>query len=236
MRSADDRPSTHPGVRQETADSAQRPRPSQAAADAHLARGRRVAGDVGAVTDRGKLVLVSSNPNKGIEAERILGIPLLRVSLALPEIQAATVEEISRYKLEVARTKGYGRLIVEDVSLGFDELGHFPGPYVRWLLEAAGGKGLAAIAYALNNRAASAQCCVAYWDGVDGHLFSGRCSGEVLVQPRGLQNFGWDAWFQPAGSDHTFAEMTPEEKDKLSHRGDAYRKLAAHLARETGRK
>ena len=95
-----------------------------------------------------RLILVSSNPNKGIEAERILGVPLLRVALSLPEIQAATVEDVTRHKLEIAWTKGYGRLIVEDVSLGFDELGNFPGPYVRWLLEAAGGKGLAAIAYA----------------------------------------------------------------------------------------
>jgi hypothetical protein len=42
------------------------------------------------------LSLVSSNPNKGIEAERILGVPLLRVAVPLPEIQAATVEEITR--------------------------------------------------------------------------------------------------------------------------------------------
>src|SRR5215472_9079936 len=54
-----------------------------------------------------KIILVSSNPNKAIEAERILGMPLLRVSLSLPEIQAATVEEITRYKLEAARSKGY---------------------------------------------------------------------------------------------------------------------------------
>jgi len=175
------------------------------------------------------LILVSSNPNKGIEAERILGVPLLRVSLALPEIQAATVEEITRYKLEVARTKGYQRLIVEDVSLGFDELGNFPGPYVRWLLEAAGGTGLAAIAYALNNRAAKAQCCVAYWDGGQGHMFLGECAGDVLVEPRGARSFGWDAWFQPRGSTKTFAEMSPQEKDGVSHRGNAYRQLAAHL-------
>ena len=181
------------------------------------------------MTDRDALILVSSNPNKGIEAERILGIPLLRVSLALPEIQAATVEEITRYKLEVARTKGYHRLIVEDVSLGFDELGNFPGPYVRWLLEAAGGKGLAAIAYALNDRAAHALCCVAYWDGTQGHMFLGACAGEVLVEPRGEQKFGWDAWFQPHGMKKTFAEMSPDEKDRVSHRGHAYRQLAAHL-------
>jgi len=175
------------------------------------------------------LILVSSNPHKGIEAERILGMPLLRVSLPLPEIQAASVEEISRYKLEVARTKGYARLLVEDVSLGFDELGNFPGPYVKWLLEAAGGKGLAAMAYALNNRSALAQCCVAYWDGSEGKLFTGECRGEVLVQPRGEQKFGWDAWFKPNGSDKTFAEMSDAEKDAISHRGDAYRKLAQYL-------
>lgn len=179
------------------------------------------------------LILVSSNPNKGIEAERILGIPLLRVSLSLPEIQAATVEEITRYKAEVAKTKGYGRLLVEDVSLGFDELGHFPGPYVRWLLEAAGGKGLAAIAYALNNRAATAQCCVGYWNGSEVKIFVGKTPGEILVEPRGERHFGWDAWFLPSRSEKTFAEMTPDEKDAVSHRGKAYRKLAAYLDSET---
>jgi non-canonical purine NTP pyrophosphatase (RdgB/HAM1 family) len=179
-----------------------------------------------------KLILVSGNPNKGIEAERILGVPLLRVNLALPEIQAATVEEITRYKLDVARTKGYQRLIVEDVSLGFDELGNFPGPYVRWLLEAAGGKGLGAIAYALLNRSAKAQCCVAYWDGSEPHVFLGECEGEVLVEPRGDTHFGWDAWFVPRGSAKTFAEMSDDEKDHLSHRGHAYRALAKHLTSE----
>ena len=181
------------------------------------------------MSERGKLILVSSNPNKGIEAERILGLPLLRVSIVLPEIQAADVEAITRYKLEVARSKGYSHLIVEDVSLGFDELGNFPGPYVRWLLEAAGGRGLAAIAYALNNRAAKAECCVAYWDGTRGEVFRGVTEGEILVEPRGEQNFGWDAWFQPRGVKKTFAEMTPEEKDEVSHRGAAYRQLSAYL-------
>jgi non-canonical purine NTP pyrophosphatase (RdgB/HAM1 family) len=179
-----------------------------------------------------KLILVSSNPNKGIEAERILGLPLLRVSLALPEIQAATVEDITRYKVEVARTKGYNRLIVEDVSLGFDELGNFPGPYVRWLLEAAGGTGLAAVAYALNNRAARAQCCVGYWNGREAQTFLGETPGEILVQPRGDRHFGWDAWFQPRGSSKTFAEMTDDEKDAVSHRGHAYRLLAECLRKE----
>lgn len=184
------------------------------------------------MTTAEKLILVSSNPNKGIEAERILGVPLLRVSIVLPEIQAATVEDVTRYKLEVARTKGYSRLVVEDVSLGFDELGNFPGPYVRWLLEAAGGKGLGAIAYALLDRSARAQCCVAYWDGREPKLFIGETKGQILVEPRGERHFGWDAWFQPEGSSKTFAEMSAEEKDELSHRGKAYRQLGEYLRRE----
>ncbi len=159
------------------------------------------------MSERDKLIFVSSNPNKAIEAERILGIPLVRASIVLPEIQAADVKDITRYKLEVART--------------------------NWLLEAAGGKGLAAIAYALNNRTAKAQCCVAYWDGSAGHIFCGECAGEVLVQPRGQESFGWDPWFQPHGSNKTFAEMTAEEKDQLSHRGRAYRQLAEHLKSES---
>ena len=183
-----------------------------------------------------QLILVSGNPNKGIEAERILGVPLLRVSISLPEIQARTVEEITRYKLEVARTKGYLNLIVEDVSLGFDELGDFPGPYVRWLLEAAGGKGLGAIAYALLNRAATARCCVAYWDGSEAHFFHGETRGEILVEPRGDQRFGWDAWFMPRGADKTYGEMNDAEKDAVSHRGHAYRHLRSFLrsGRSTG--
>ncbi len=181
---------------------------------------------------REPLILVSTNPNKGIEAERILGTPVLRVALALPEIQAATVEDITRYKIEVARAKGYSRLIVEDVSLGFDELGNFPGPYVRWLLEAAGGKGLAAIAYALNNRSARAQCCVGYWNGRETKTFLGEVEGDILVQPRGERHFGWDAWFQPRDSKKTFAEMSDAEKDAISHRGRAYRMLAGYLQKE----
>ena len=106
---------------------------------------------------------------------------------------------------------------------------------MRWLLEAAGGKGLAAIAYALNNRAAKAQCCVGYWDGSTARTFIGEVAGEILVQPRGERHFGWDAWVLPRGSQKTFAEMSDDEKDAISHRGHAYRMLAAHLAQESGR-
>ena len=121
-------------------------------------------------------------------------------------------------------------MIVEDVSLGFEKLGDFPGPYVRWLLEAAGGEGLAAIAFALRDRAAIARCCVGYWDGKESTLFTGVCPGEILVEPRGSAHFGWDPWFVPRhGGGRSFAELSDEEKDGISHRGLAYAQLKAHL-------
>lgn len=175
------------------------------------------------------IVFVSSNPNKAIEAERILGIPLLRADLSLPEIQASTVEEITRHKLELARTRGHHRIIVEDVSLGFSELGGFPGPFVRWLLEAAGGKGLGAIAFALRDRSAVARCCIGFFDGDELRILVGETRGEILVEPRGESGFGWDAWFLPEGSRRTYAELTAEEKDRISHRGKAYRQLGLLL-------
>jgi len=182
------------------------------------------------LTDPQTLTLVTSSANKVAEATRLLGIPLRQLAIDLTETQAATLEEITCHKLARARAAhGPGRVIVEDVSLGLDELGGFPGPYVRWLIESAGGAGLAAIARGLGDRAAHARCCLAYWDGYGTRLFQGVTPGEVLVTPRGAQTFGWDAWFEPEGSPKSFGEMTPEEKDRVSHRAKAYRQLAAFL-------
>lgn len=177
------------------------------------------------MSQRQPIVFVTSNPNKAIEAERILGMPLLHADISLPEIQAATVEEITRYKLQAARSNALGRLIVEDVSLGLEALGGFPGPYVKWLLEAAGGRGLAAVSYALNDRTAVARCCLGYWDGVRSHILVGEIRGVVVVEPQGEERFGWDPFFVPHGSRKSFAEMDPGEKDRISHRGKAWRAL-----------
>ena len=65
------------------------------------------------------------------------------------------------------------------------------------------------------------------------------CEGEILNEPRGLGGFGYDPAFAPIEqsgertglvSERSFAEMTPEEKDALSHRGKALRELVAHLS------
>jgi XTP/dITP diphosphohydrolase len=73
----------------------------------------------------------------------------------------------------------------------------------------------------------------------DEELFEGRCEGTLAEHPRGSGGFGYDPAFVPddTGPDdqRTMAELAPEEKHAISHRGRAARKLAAHLGVEVGK-
>jgi XTP/dITP diphosphohydrolase len=66
------------------------------------------------------------------------------------------------------------------------------------------------------------------WDG-DEHFFEGIVEGKIRHQPAGNGGFGYDPVFQPDGYDITFAEMTMEEKNKISHRARAMEKLISFL-------
>ena len=67
------------------------------------------------------------------------------------------------------------------------------------------------------------------------HFVSGECEGTIALAERGENGFGYDSIFIPLDGDgRTFAEMTPSEKDDLSHRGRALRKLPELLARIVG--
>ena len=59
--------------------------------------------------------------------------------------------------------------------------------------------------------------------------FEGRVDGTLVWPPRGDKGFGYDPMFVPTGYDLTFGEMDPEEKHRISHRADAFRKLTAAL-------
>ncbi|HUJ97219.1 MAG TPA: non-canonical purine NTP pyrophosphatase, partial [Stellaceae bacterium] len=63
----------------------------------------------------------------------------------------------------------------------------------------------------------------------DGHVdcFRGEVHGDLVFPPRGQRGFGYDPIFVPAGGSETFGEMEPAAKHAISHRGAAFRKLAA---------
>ncbi|RPD98015.1 non-canonical purine NTP diphosphatase [Aureibaculum marinum] len=61
------------------------------------------------------------------------------------------------------------------------------------------------------------------------YIFEGICKGEILNKPQGTEGFGYDPIFKPSGFDKSFAEMSLEEKGKISHRGKAIQKLVTFL-------
>jgi XTP/dITP diphosphohydrolase len=73
---------------------------------------------------------------------------------------------------------------------------------------------------------------IALWFGGEMHVFRGRVDGTILTEKRGTQGFGYDPIFQPIGYSKTFAEMTSEEKNALSHRGRALQQMMAFLERQ----
>jgi XTP/dITP diphosphohydrolase len=180
-----------------------------------------------------RFALVTGNPGKLAEARRMVGRAveggaIEAVAMDLPEIQSLDYREVLRAKGEEAWRRLGRPLVVEEAGLDLAALGGFPGPLVKWMLEAAGAAGIARTAAALGDSRATARCFLLYQDGERSVVAEGATEG-TLVAPRGSGGFGWDPVFQPEGSERTFAELAGQEKDAVSHRGRAWRALLAAL-------
>jgi dephospho-CoA kinase len=175
-------------------------------------------------------ILVTGNRNKLEEARRLVGGGLRGHALDLQEIQSLDLAEILEVKGDGAAAANLGApVIVEDVSLDLDALGGFPGPLVKWMLQATGPEGLARTAHALGNPAATARCALLLDTGSKRVRAEGVARGRILEVPRGEDGFGWDPIFVPDGEQRTYAELPPRRKDAIGHRGLAWRALVAKL-------
>ncbi|MDY7095357.1 MAG: dephospho-CoA kinase [Acidobacteriota bacterium] len=175
--------------------------------------------------------LVTGNPNKLAEARRLVGEGLRGLALDLQEIQSLDLAEILEVKGDgAAAAKPGASVIVEDVSLELDALGGFPGPLVKWMLQAVGPEGIARTVHALGNPAATARCALLLDTGTRRVRAEGVARGRILKAPRGDEGFGWDPIFLPDGEERTYAELPPRRKDAIAHRGLAWRALVARLA------
>ncbi len=175
-------------------------------------------------------VFVTGRAEKAREAER-LGFRLERMDLDLIEPQALDPADVVEWKAREA----FGRLgrpvIVEDSGLAIHAWGDFPGALVKWIEKSAGLETMARMLDAFPDRSATATCVVAHFDGQRVVAGRGEVTGTIAVSPRGSGGFGWDSLFIPTGAARTFAEMTGEEKDRVSHRRRAWEALARHLPR-----
>ncbi len=130
--------------------------------------------------------------------------------------------------------------VADDSGIEVDALGGAPGPRsARYAGEGARDvDNLRQLLVALkgvpgSGRTARYRCvaAIAWPDGRELHA-EGVCEGTLGTKPRGSGGFGYDPLFVPAGWDRTMAELAPEEKDRISHRGRAFRALRERLAEE----
>jgi XTP/dITP diphosphohydrolase len=193
-------------------------------------------------------VLASANPDKVKEIVAVLSAALPVELLPRPESVPDVVEDAdtlvgnARLKARALVAATGSAAVADDTGLEVDALGGAPGVYsARYAGEDATYgdnvtkllRELAALGDGGVPRRASFKtvALVAFPDGTE--LWAeGVLPGTIAVAERGTNGFGYDPVFVPDDGDgRTFAEMRPEEKDAVSHRGRAFRALAAELAR-----
>lgn len=175
------------------------------------------------------LTLVTSNPNKKIEVEEILvGVEITTKALEIPEIQSMDLKEIVLAKAKAAYAMVGSPVLVEDVAFELECLKGFPGPFVKFWKQVVGYELALEIANLQNKYGATARCGAAYCNGDDVHYVEGVVNGRLTAK-KGESNFGFDPYFIPEGHEKTFAQMSIEAKNGLSHRARAFKELRNEL-------
>lgn len=175
------------------------------------------------------LYFITGNQNKVAEMKAIVP-EIEQMQIDLPEIQDIDPHKIIAAKLQEALKHHSGPFIVEDTSLTMETLNGLPGPFIKWFMDAIGIDGLWDIVSKRDSQKATARAIIGYAaDPKSIQFFEGTIPGQI-VSPRGEARFGWDPIFQPDGFEKTFAEMTPEEKNAVSHRKQAATKLKEFLS------
>lgn len=177
-------------------------------------------------------VLVTSNENKWREAIAILGHPIERIALELPEIQASTTAEVALAKAKAAFELLKRPVIVEDAGVELLGLGGFPGPFIKFWEKLGGLKSICSAADGLEDRRAVAVCALGLCNAEGSSVVEGRVQGTIAKVPQGTQGFGWDAIFIPEGQTQTFAEMSADLKNARSHRRRAWELLGDRVVRQ----
>lgn len=187
-----------------------------------------------------KIVFATNNAHKLTEVQAILGPGFelvtprsLGITEEIPE-DSPTIAGNASQKAHYLHERTGLDCFADDTGLEVDALDGAPG--VRSARYATDGHDFAAnnavllrnLKGAGDRRARFRTVVSLILDGEE-HLFEGIVEGHIAQCPSGSEGFGYDPLFIPEGSAKTFAEMTPDEKNALSHRGRAVRKLADFL-------
>lgn len=187
-----------------------------------------------------KLVFATNNINKVEEVKAkvgkyyyIISLDELGEDVDIPEI-GNTLEENAMIKASYVWNKYTSNCIADDTGLEVSALNNAPGVYsaryagdnkdfranIEKLLKELDG---------IEDRSARFRTVIALIKDGKKFLFEGIVEGQITKEARGNGGFGYDSVFQPIGYDKTFAELTLEEKNEISHRARALDQLVLFL-------
>jgi len=186
-----------------------------------------------------RLVIATHNKGKLAEIDDLLrpfGIEVVgagELGLPEPEETGDSFEANAILKARVAAEASELPALADDSGLVVPALGGEPGIYsARW---AGPSRDFSLAMRTVEDRLRGKSDRHAHFVAVlalawpDGRVeaFRGEAHGLLIWPPRGNKGFGYDPMFQPLGETRTFGEIEPEEKHRISHRADAFRKLVA---------
>jgi len=184
-----------------------------------------------------KFVIATRNPHKLEEIKAIFRQDQLEVlsSFDFPDIPDVIEDgdtfEANAVKKAVALARATGFwALADDSGLEVDALNGEPGVYsARYAGEAvsyeANNEKLLKNLSGITDRTARFRCVIALSSpsGIT-RTVDGRCEGKIALEAHGAEGFGYDPLFVPEGHETTFAEMTADDKNAISHRGRALKK------------
>jgi XTP/dITP diphosphohydrolase len=190
-----------------------------------------------------ELVIATHNIGKAKEISEILSpyfssfVTSAELGLTEPEETGASFEENALIKARSAAAETGKMALADDSGLSVRALQGEPGIYsARWAGDARDfNMAMERVNEALgmnSDRHASFVCSLALVvPGSDtNYCFEGRADGAIIWPPRGELGFGYDPIFVPEGYEQTFAELSPKEKNTISHRAKAIQELVNFLS------
>ena len=192
-----------------------------------------------------EVIIATNNAGKGKDFEALftpLGVKVLTLNDIEQKIDVEetgkTFEENAILKAEEVSKLLGKTVIADDSGLEIDALGGAPGVYSARYAgpdstdEKNIDKALGELA-GVNEpeRTARFRCVLAIaGPGIETETFSGSCEGSILTERQGTNGFGYDPIFYVPNKKRSMAELSPEEKGLISHRGDALAKLQREIA------
>jgi XTP/dITP diphosphohydrolase len=192
-----------------------------------------------------KLVFATNNSHKIEEISHLLGDSFVLKSLKDIEINDDipedyhTLEENALFKARYINKLTGMNVFADDTGLEIDALNGRPGVHsarfagVARNFEANIDKVLLLMTGITDRKARFRTVIALIFNGAE-YLFEGKVDGTIITERRGKQGFGYDPVFVPDGKNKTFAEMTLDEKNTISHRANAFKKLKEFLVEKEG--